>query len=63
MKEFAASSRRLHVFRHQLVRSSRVSKFNAAYWDEYQKIVNLYEWEGTAGKPATRVGLIDYVSA
>ena len=24
-------------------------KFNAAYWDEYQKIVNLNEWEGTAG--------------
>jgi arylsulfatase A-like enzyme len=35
-------------------------KFNAAYWDEYQKIVNLYEWEGTAGKPATKVALIDY---
>ena len=35
-------------------------KFNAAYWDEYQKIVNLYEWEGTAGKPATRVARIDY---
>ncbi len=35
-------------------------KFNADFWDEYQKIVNLYEWEGTAGKPATRVALIDY---
>ena len=35
-------------------------KFNAAYWDEYQKIVNLYEWEGTAGKPATKVARIDY---
>jgi arylsulfatase len=35
-------------------------KFNAAYWDEYQKIVNLNEWEGTAGKPATKVARIDY---
>jgi hypothetical protein len=35
-------------------------KFNAAYWDEYQKIVNLYEREGTAGKPATKVARIDY---
>ena len=35
-------------------------KFNAAYWDEYQKIVNLYEWEGTAGKPAVKVARIDY---
>ena len=35
-------------------------KFNAAYWDEYQKIVNLYEWEGPAGKPATRAARIDY---
>ena len=35
-------------------------KFNAAYWDEYQKIVNLYEWEGVAGKPATKVARIDY---
>ena len=35
-------------------------KFNAAYWDEYQKIVNLYEWEGVAGQPATKVARIDY---
>jgi arylsulfatase A-like enzyme len=35
-------------------------KFNAAYWDEYQKIVNLYEWEGKAGQPATKVARIDY---
>ena len=35
-------------------------KFNAAYWDEYQKIVNLFEWEGTAGRPATKVARIDY---
>ena len=27
---------------------------------EYQKIVNLYEWEGVAGKPATKVARIDY---
>ena len=35
-------------------------KFNKAYWDEYQKICNLYEWEGVAGKPATKVARIDY---
>jgi hypothetical protein len=33
-------------------------KFNAEYWKMYQSIVNLYEWEGTAGKPAIRDGLI-----
>jgi arylsulfatase A-like enzyme len=30
-------------------------KFNAAYWKLYQQIVNQYEWEGVAGKPATKV--------
>ena len=29
-------------------------KYNAAYWTEYQKLVNLYEWSGTAGKPAVK---------
>ena len=37
-------------------------KYNAAYWDEYQKIVNLYEWEGVAGKPATKLGRLDFDS-
>ena len=35
-------------------------KFNPQYWDMYQKIVNLYEWEGVAGKPANKVARIDY---
>jgi arylsulfatase A-like enzyme len=35
-------------------------KFNKEYWAEYQGIVNLYEWEGTAGKPAKKVALIDW---
>jgi len=35
-------------------------KYNTQYWKEYQEIVNLYEWEGTAGKPATRVARITY---
>ncbi|MEA2817980.1 MAG: hypothetical protein QOI93_5887 [Rhodospirillaceae bacterium] len=35
-------------------------KYNAAYWAEFQKIANLYEWEGTAGKPAKKVARIDY---
>ena len=35
-------------------------KYNPAYWEMYQKIVNLYEWEGIAGKPATKVARIDY---
>ena len=35
-------------------------KFNPEYWDMYQKIVNLYEWEGIAGKPAIKVARIDY---
>ena len=29
-------------------------KYNKEYWDMYQKVVNLYEWEGTAGKPAVK---------
>ena len=33
-------------------------KYNAAYWAEYQSIVNLYEWSGTAGKPAVKGELI-----
>jgi arylsulfatase A-like enzyme len=35
-------------------------RYNADFWKEYQDIVNLYEWEGVAGKPATRTGLIDW---
>jgi arylsulfatase len=37
-------------------------KYNAAYWDEYQKIVNLYEWEGVAGQPAKKLERLDYDS-
>ena len=29
-------------------------KGNAEYWKMYQSVVNLYEWEGTAGKPAVK---------
>jgi arylsulfatase A-like enzyme len=35
-------------------------KFNAAYWNEYQKIVNLHEWSGTAGMPAVEGEIITY---
>jgi arylsulfatase A-like enzyme len=35
-------------------------KFNAQYWDDYQKIVNLNEWSGTAGKPAVKGEIITY---
>ena len=28
--------------------------YNADYWKMYQSIVNLYEWEGMAGKPAVK---------
>ncbi|MGB5294159.1 MAG: arylsulfatase, partial [Thermoanaerobaculia bacterium] len=33
-------------------------KYNATYWAEYQKIVNLHEWSGTAGQPAVKGALI-----
>lgn len=33
-------------------------KYNAAYWKMYQSAVNLYEWEGTAGKPAIKKEMI-----
>jgi arylsulfatase len=36
--------------------------YNEEYWKMYQEAVNLYEWEGTAGKAATKVGLITYES-
>src|SRR5262249_26174060 len=29
-------------------------KGNAEYWKMYQSVVNLYEWEGVAGKPAVK---------
>jgi arylsulfatase len=29
-------------------------KYNPQYWAMYQKAVNLYEWSGTAGKPAVK---------
>ena len=35
-------------------------KFNAPFWKEYQEIVNLDEWEGVAGKPATKVARITF---
>ena len=35
-------------------------KYNEPYWKEYQGIVNLDEWEGVAGKPATKVARITY---
>ena len=35
-------------------------KYNEPYWKEYQEIVNLDEWEGVAGKPATKVARITY---
>jgi arylsulfatase A-like enzyme len=34
--------------------------FNAEYMKMYQEVVNLNEWEGTAGKPAIKTGLIDW---
>jgi arylsulfatase A-like enzyme len=35
-------------------------KGNAEFWQMYQSVVNLDEWEGVAGKPATKVARIDY---
>jgi arylsulfatase A-like enzyme len=35
-------------------------KYNAAYWKMYQDVVNLYEWEGTAGQPAKKLEMITY---
>jgi hypothetical protein len=30
--------------------------YNAEYWKMYQDTVNLHEWEGQAGRPATKMG-------
>ena len=35
-------------------------KYNPKFWKEYQEVVNLYEWSGTAGKPAIKGPRIDY---
>jgi arylsulfatase A-like enzyme len=35
-------------------------KYNEPFWKEYQDVVNLDEWEGVAGKPATKVARITY---
>ena len=35
-------------------------KYNEEYWKAYQEIVNLDEWEGVAGQPATKVARITY---
>ena len=62
MKEFAALlSRRLYLLttpHGSLIRGFR--KYNKQFWDMYQKVVNLYEWEGVAGQPAKKVARIDY---
>ncbi len=34
--------------------------YNDDYYKQYQDIVNLYEWEGAAGQPATKVARITY---
>jgi arylsulfatase A-like enzyme len=34
--------------------------FNPAFAEQYASLVNLGEWEGVAGQPATEVGQIDY---
>ncbi len=33
-------------------------KYNAEFWKMYQSVVNLYEWSGTAGKPAVKGDVI-----
>jgi arylsulfatase A-like enzyme len=35
-------------------------KYNQPFYDEYQKVVNLDEWEGVAGQPARKVARITY---
>src|SRR5271166_621424 len=61
MKEFAAYYPGVYTYDDtDSIAHPWFPKYNPAYWAEYQKIVNLYEWEGTAGKPATKVARIDY---
>ena len=35
-----------------------VPEYNKQYWEVYQKVVNLYEWSGMAGKPAVKGDII-----
>ena len=35
-------------------------KYNDEFWKSYQSVVNMYEWEGVAGKPAVKGGFITY---
>ena len=61
MKHFAAYYPGVYTYDHTAnFAHPWFPKFNPEYWEMYQKIVNLYEWEDTAGKPATKVARIDY---
>ena len=59
MKEFAAYYPGVYAYSDTAPNAHPwFPKYNAAYWKSYQEVVNLYEWEGVAGKPAVRDGLI-----
>jgi arylsulfatase A-like enzyme len=61
MREFAAYYPGVYTYSDTAPRMHPwFPKFNKEYWAEYQSIVNLYEWEGTGGKPAKKVALIDW---
>jgi len=61
MKEFAAYYPGVYTYDDTSVNFHPwFPKYNAAYWKEYQELVNLFEWEGVAGKPATKVARITF---
>ena len=55
MKQFAAYYPGVYAYEDTAPNAHPLfPKYNKEYWDMYQKVVNLYEWEGTAGKPAVK---------
>ena len=55
MKQFAAYYPGVYAYEDTAPNAHPLfPKYNKEYWDMYQKVVNRYEWEGTAGKPAVK---------
>ena len=55
MKEFAAYYPGVYGYEDMAPNAHPLfPKYNNEYWEMYQNVVNRYEWEGTAGKPAVK---------
>lgn len=61
MREFAAYYPGVYTYSETSPRMHPwFPSYNPDFWKMYQEVVNLYEWQGESGKPATKVHLIDW---